>query len=442
MNISLGGGVLEQDDCQAKQSTEVGIKQTLMSREFYAFPDTSVTGNKVLTTIDNLEYLLNSLGIVVQYDVIAKKVRILIPSLQGTADNADNVSLAHILSLATKYGLSTKHVPEFIEAIADRHLINPVTGWIESKPWDGIDRKQAFFDTLTVAEYFPDALKELLINKWLLSAVASAMTPSGFYNRGVLTLQGDQSMGKTSWIKNLVPDPVLRDRVIKLGHHLDAGDKDSMITAIGHWIVEIGELDSSFKKDVARLKGFLTSDRDKVRRPYARASAETPRKTVFAATVNDSNFLVDPTGNTRFWTLPLVKLNFDHGIDMQQLFAQIVLEFKAGQEWWLSPNQELWLESFNQSHRTVSVIEETIFDALDLDRKNDSDLTLMTSTQLLIELGFKSPTNHQCREATGALKKLLGETKRKRVQGYTKWLVPLKDDRIKEILGVRPRSHF
>jgi hypothetical protein len=44
------------------------------------------------------------------------------------------------------------------------------------------------------------------------------------------------------------------------------------------------------------------------------------------------------------------------------------------------------------------VIEETIFDALDLDRKNDPDLNLMTSTQLLIELGFKTPTNQQCRE--------------------------------------------
>jgi|688.fasta_scaffold60829_2 putative DNA primase/helicase len=442
MFISLGGGVLEQEDCQAKQSIEVGIKQTVVSREFYAFPDTSVKGNKVLTTIDNLEYLLNALGIVVEYDVIAKKVRILIPSLQGTTDNADNVSLAHILSLATKYGLSTKHVPEFIEAIADRHPINSVTNWIESKPWDGVDRKQAFFDTLTVAEYFPVELKNLLIHKWLLSAIASAMTPSGFYNRGVLTLQGEQSMGKTSWIKNLVSDPLLRDRVIKLGHHLDAGDKDSMITAIGHWIVEIGELDSSFKKDVARLKGFLTSDRDKVRRPYARTAVETPRKTVFAATVNDCNFLVDPTGNTRFWTLPLVALNYDHGIDMQQLFAQIMLEFKAGQQWWLSPSQEVWLESFNQSHRIVSVIEETIFDALDLDRKNDPDLKLMTSTQLLIELGFKTPTNQQCREVNNALRKLLGETKRKRVKGYTKWLVPLKENRIDGLLGTRPKSHF
>lgn len=38
---------------------------------------------------------------------------------------------------------------------------------------------------------------------------------------------------------------------------LDPGNKDSILGAIVHWLVEICELDSSFKKDVARLKGFL-----------------------------------------------------------------------------------------------------------------------------------------------------------------------------------------
>lgn len=81
------------------------------------------------------------------------------------------------------------------------------------------------------------------------SAVAAALKPTGFKARGVLTLQGSQSIGKTSWISALMPDQVLREICIKLDHHLDASNKDSLITAVSHWIVEIGELDSSFKKD-------------------------------------------------------------------------------------------------------------------------------------------------------------------------------------------------
>jgi predicted P-loop ATPase len=112
-----------------------------------------------------------------------------------------------------------------------------------------IDRLQAFYDTLIHREDFPAPLKEVLLYRWLISAIAAVLKPSAFRARGVLTLQGPQSIGKTAWINSLVSDPLLREMVIKLDHHLDAGNKDSILTAVSHWIVEIGELDSSFKKD-------------------------------------------------------------------------------------------------------------------------------------------------------------------------------------------------
>lgn len=90
----------------------------------------------------------------------------------------------------------------------------------------------------------------------------------------MLTIQGPQSIGKTAWIGALVNDPVLKEALLKLNHHLDASNKDSIITATCHWIVEIGELDSSLRTDMARLKGFLTAERDKVRRPYARSDSD------------------------------------------------------------------------------------------------------------------------------------------------------------------------
>ena len=55
------------------------------------------------------------------------------------------------------------------------------------------------------------------------------------------------------------------------------------LAGITAWIVEIGELDSSFKKDVARLKGFLTRESDKLRPAYGKVTIHHPRRTVFAA---------------------------------------------------------------------------------------------------------------------------------------------------------------
>ena len=49
--------------------------------------------------------------------------------------------------------------------------------------------------------------------RWLLSAVAAALMPTGFRTRGVLVLQGRQLLGKTSWFLALIPDSLLRDSV-------------------------------------------------------------------------------------------------------------------------------------------------------------------------------------------------------------------------------------
>ena len=233
---------------------------------------------------------------------------------------------------------------------------------------------------------FDQSLKQRILYRWLMSAVAAAFKPIGFAARGVLTLQGPQGLGKTRWIAALVPDPLLREEVVRLGHHLDARNKDDVISALSHWIVEIGELDSSFRKDVAALKGFLTNDRDKLRRPYGRVDSEYPRKTVFAATVNDPQFLVDSTGNTRFWTLPVTKIDYEHGVDMQQLFAQLLVDFRNGEQWWLRPGEQSTLDCHNLRHRAVSTIRERVESVVDVERRGEAGLRAVSATELLFDL--------------------------------------------------------
>jgi len=389
-----------------------------------SFPNQPSGKGSIPATIPNVQHLLNSYGIKVRYNTIKKKLSILVPGQLGTPDNADNIALAQINSLATLNGMAIGQLASYVEAIADRNQFNPIADWITSKPWDGIDRLESFYDTLSEKEDFPNEFKKTLVYRWLLSAVAAVLKPRGFNARGVLTLQGPQGIGKTSWIKALISLPILREVCIKLDHHLDAGNKDSIITAISHWIVEIGELDSSFKKDIARLKGFLTSDHDKLRRPYGKANSEYPRRTVFCATVNDNNFLVDATGNSRWWTIPVVRINYSHDIEMQQLFAQLVIDFEKGEQWWLTPEEEKLLESQNQNHRTISVIQERVLDAIDLDRAGEENLPAMTPTQLLQKIGINNPTNSQAKECAALLRERFGDSKK--IQGFNKWRIPLK----------------
>ena len=332
------------------------------------------------TTIANIAYLLAYYGVTVRYNVIKKKLMITMPNHIGTIDNMDNVMMTYIINLVALNGMSTGQVPAFIEVLADRNMYNPVADWIFSKQWDGKRRMQDICETITEREDYPTALKNVLISKWLLSTVAAALKPSGFKARGVLVFQGPQGVGKTSWLMSLVPDLLLRDMLVKVDHHLDGGNKDSIIGAVTHWLVEIGELDSSFKKDIARLKGVLTSNFDKIRRPYARTESEYQRRTVFMATVNQSDFLVDNTGNSRWWTIPVTKINYEHGIDMQQVFAQLAVEFNNGKKWWLTQEEEALLNARNLDHRSVSVIRERLLEIVDLDLIGKDGNPAMTAT--------------------------------------------------------------
>lgn len=380
--------------------------------------------SQIPATIANFQHLLRSYKVAASYNVIKKKIQIVVRGHKGSFDNHDNVLMTQIISLAALNGFPTSQISNLLVAVADRNLYNPVADWILSIPWDGVDRLPAFYATLVETADFSKSLKETLMYRWSLSSVAAVLKPSGFRCRGALTLQGPQGIGKTTWIESLVPDELLRAQVVLLNHHLDGSSKDSITTAVSHWIVEIGELDGSFKKDIARLKGFLTGDSDKVRRPYGRLDSEYPRRTVFCATVNDANFLVDPTGNSRWWTISVTYINYQHGINMQQLFAQLAVDFEGGAQWWLTREEESELELRNRAHRVVSVIRERILNAVDLNAPPLPLAPALTSIDLLQVLGVNFPTNPQCKECAGVLRELFGEPKK--INGKMTWRIPLK----------------
>ena len=392
-----------------------------------AFPHGPIKHGQLFPgTIENVETLLAHHNVSVNFNVITKAVEINIPGQSGSVQNRANVAMAHISSMASAAGLSVGSLPEFVLAVADKNLRNPVTDWINSKPWDGVNRLDDLYKTVTAAPGFLEMFKDRLIYKWLLSAVAAAFTDFGFRTRGALTFQGAQGLGKTSWVQSLVNDPVLQAEVIKLGHAWDSGSKDARLTALRHWIVELGELEGSFRKEVASLKAFLTLDQDKIRPTYARTDFTYSRRTVFFASVNQHDFLKDDTGNSRFWTIPVVALNYNHNIDMQQVFAEVKVAFDNGEKWWLTDPEEALLATTNLEHRDLGGTGELVRAALELDRRKDPNLPRMSSPQVLAHLGIRFPSNVQSKECNAVLREFLGEPTRSK--GYSWWRVPLRDE--------------
>jgi len=391
-------------------------------------------------TLENVRYLLDRSNLSIGFDVIKKKV---VALRNGVA-----VSHLEILSLAAQNSMQSPYLEAFIEQIATERPLNPVKDWIDSKPWDGIDRFEELFQTITLAEEYPVPLARSLVYRWLLSATAAAILEGKrFSSRGVLTLQGPQGIGKTTWIDRLVSDQKLAEDVVKRDHHLDGASRDSIKLAISHWLVEIGELDGAFRKDIARLKGVITNDCDKFRLPYGKTEVEYDRRTVFAATVNDAAFLVDPTGNSRFWTIAVEALDFNHRIDTQQLFAQFSLKVQQGEQWWLTPEEDQALAAYNLRHRAVNATAERVKDYLNIEASGGSVGTYKTATEILKAMGTTNPTNTQAKECGAILRELFGPPKR--INGIFKWKLVAagEPERLKpmptmNLSGIDPENEF
>jgi Virulence-associated protein E len=320
---------------------------------------TDVTAQgRVLGTEGNVREVLRQLGATVRYNTMAKEDEVLLPGQGFTVDNRANVTLGKVLSAcnAVDMKIQVGTLKTFVNIIAEGNQYNPPLEWITSVAWDGVDRLPSWYATVTTT---PDKerLKAILMRRWALQCVALLFNTGATSSRGVLTLTGVQYAGKSRWLKSLAPEGM-----VQIGLLLDVHDKDKVKKAVRYWITELGELDGTFKKsDMAALKAFLTNFDDELRLPYAPSESKFPRRTAFAATVNKTDLLRDPTGNTRFWMFEALDIDPDHGIDMQQLWAQILLLWNNGAEpHWLLPDEMKLLNDSNEDFTETDQLDEMV----------------------------------------------------------------------------------
>ena len=376
----------------------------------FGFPHMGEKGQP-LNTVENLAYVLGEYGITSKYNIVRKSVELAIPGRTYSADNRANAALAELHSMCARNRMPQSMLADYVKLIADEHAYNPVADWVTSRPWDGQSRIKAMCATVTVKG--DRELADKLIFRWLVSAVAAIFTPSGFESHGVLVFTGPQGQGKTKWVKSLCGP--LTDLVLA-GAVLDPANKDTVTNAISHWIVELGELDATFRKaDIARLKSFITLHVDKVRRPYDRIESEYQRRTVFFASVNEERYLVDDTGNRRWWTVLVEAIDYAHTIDVQQLWAEVLHLWRQGEQHWLTREEFDALNKLNAEHENVDPVEEMILGAFDWEAL--TGFKPMTASDVLGVIGFDKPTKAQATHASKVLKKITGKDPHKTGKG-------------------------
>lgn len=112
----------------------------------------------------------------------------------------------------------------------------------------------------------------------------------------VVVLIGRQGAGKSSLVKFLAIHDDFFGEIKKIE------GKEAIEQFEGKWICEISELAAMTKaKEVEAVKAFITRQKDNYRKPYDRNVDDRPRQCIFIGSTNNPNFLIDLTGNRRFY---------------------------------------------------------------------------------------------------------------------------------------------
>lgn len=366
----------------------------------FGFPHMGEKGQP-LNTVENLAYLLDQYGITARYNQISKDLEILIPGMSFSMDNTAEASLAFIESLCARNRVPRTSLGAYITLLADANQYNPAADWIDSKPWDGVDRIGALAETLDPQDL---ELTTALLRRWMIGAAGCVYEPHGMSMQGVLVLQGPQNAGKTTWFWSLTGK---NQELAREGVNLNPSDKDSVKGAVSYWLAELGEIDATFRKaDVAALKSFLTKSRDELRLPYGRTTSKFPRRTAFVGTVNPKHYLHDETGNRRYWTIQHGQnLRGMHEVDMQQAWAQAKALWASGEQHRLTKDELGRLNAVNDEHQAPNTIEELILAKFDWAKPPTLG---MSATEVLLAIGYDRPTNPQAKDAGQILRKLTG----------------------------------
>ena len=346
-------------------------------------------------TIEVLQQFLNANNITIRENAITHEIE---ANNLPEAYNFDG-STSHLgtilYSELKKADLSaTQNVIEnYIMVIARQHSYNPVAEILKNKVWDGKDRFGDLFEIMHISNPF----QKKLIGKWLMQALTVSLYNSEkepISAEGVLVLVGEQAIGKTSLVRKLG----INNKLCKTGLSLDCKNKDSVITAVSSFVGELGELESTFKADISALKAFFTQEFDTLRKPYGRSYEKVTRRSVYIATCNSKDFLIDETGNRRFWTIDCEKrfeLDKLQNFDVIQLWLQVydLIQKKGKQAFRLSPEELKALNTHNEKHEKKLKGQQEIEDIL----ATESDDSYKIIYELMTTTEFKNEWDKELR---------------------------------------------
>ncbi len=318
---------------------------------------------------------LEGLGYSFRYNQVLRRIEV-----NGTRLD-DDVAAEIRVQMRDRGFRNRQAIDDVCMVLARRHAYHPIRDYLDGLTWNGtyaIGELAACFQCDDPPVTGPDGLDRSLfytyLYRWMIGAVAKV------YEQGqnmMLVLAGPQGIGKShfaAWLCSpLAPYFVSQS--------INAEDKDSALRLTSNFIWEVDELDGTIRRsDVAALKGFITRRTVEARPAYARYDIEAPAAASLIGTVNiGTGFLADVTGNRRFYVATINNIDWAYTQhDVNQLWAEAVAAYKAGEPWALQIPEKARQTEVNKGHEVPSLLDdwlETDFEYSDSEEVQEFGLT-------------------------------------------------------------------
>ena len=239
-----------------------------------------------------------------------------------------------------------------IDLYMKNNIKNEPKEWMDSLKWDGTKRLPVFFTSYMGADA-SEYTQAVSKNFWI-SMVARIMRP-GCKVDNMVVIEGPQGAFKSSALKLIAGEKWFTESTDSFGR-----GNDFYYVISGKILVEFSELSSFSKAGVNTIKKILSTASDRIRKPYDRNASDDQRTCVFVGTTNDDSYLRDATGGRRFWPIKAGKIVLKEiEKDRDQLFAEAVHRYKAGEQWHEVPETA---KEIQESRREMDDWQELISD--------------------------------------------------------------------------------